>query len=84
MSVDYCELTALDRLMILMDMDPTWDALPEHIRKKITTCHRSDCVGGCLGPDLVRGVRMLAEETRTCDVCGATGELDSRCGRCIR
>ena len=61
-----------------------WDALPEYIRDTITKPMELDGSTGCDSPDLVRGVRMLAEETRTCDVCGATGELDSRCGRCIR
>ena len=61
-----------------------WDALPEHIREEIES---PMLPSGAILPqprDLVRGVSMLAEETRTCDVCGATGELDSRCGRCIR
>lgn len=63
-----------------------WDALPVHIREEITVVRytRDNSVAYERPRDLVRGVRMLAEETRTCDVCGATGELDSRCGRCIR
>lgn len=61
-----------------------WDALPVHIREEIES---PMLPSGAILPqprDLVRGVSMLADETRTCDVCGATGELDSRCGRCIR
>ena len=61
-----------------------WDALPEHIREEIES---PMLPSGAILPqprDLVRGVSMLAEETRTCDCCGAVGELDARCGRCLR
>ena len=61
-----------------------WDALPVHIREEIES---PMLPSGAILPqprDLVRGVSMLAEETRTCDCCGAVGELDARCGRCLR
>lgn len=61
-----------------------WDALPVHIREEIESPMLPSGAILPQPPDLVRGVRMLAEENRTCDCCGAVGELDARCGRCIR
>lgn len=59
-----------------------WDALPVHIREEIESPMLPSGAILPQPPDLVRGVRMLAEEDQTCDVCQRECTTIAICGQC--